>query len=248
MKIKLILTALLILIAITPALAQDQPAKPWMLGIGGSYSDGIYRGIDSEFSLLPLISYRGERFFLQGPKLGYKIFKGDDFSVALIGNYRMQGYDSGDSPYLSGMSDRDSTLEAGATATWDAPFGKLQFGILSDLQDNHGGYEIKLSLSKRYRYGRFSVVPTVAALWQSSDMSDYYYGVTTAQATTDRSAYEAEGALIYRGGVSLNYMLTDNWVISSRISAELYPDEISNSPIVEDDFSTSGLLGLGYRF
>lgn len=248
MKIKLILTALLIFIIATPALAQKQPTKHWMLGVGGNYSDSIYRGVDNEFSLMPLISYRGERFFLQGPRLGYKIFKGDNFSIALIGNYRMQGYDSSDSSYLSGMDDRDSTLEAGATATWDASFGKLQLGILSDLQNNHGGYQIRLSLSKRYRYGKWSVTPSLATLWQSSDMSDYYYGVTATQATVERPAYDAEGALIYRGGVALNYMLTRSLVLTSRISATFYPDEINNSPIVEDEFSTRAFLGLGYRF
>lgn len=247
MKVKLILAAMLILIA-TPVLAQQQPTKPWMLGVGGSYSDSIYRGVDSELSLMPLISYQGERLFLRGPRIGYKVIKAKSFSLTLIGNYRMEGYDSSDSSFLTGLDDRDPTLEVGVEATMNTPFARVSLGFLNDLQDNHDGHEISLSLSKRYRYGKLSVTPSVAALWQSDDMADYYYGVPAAAVTDERPAYEADAALLYRTGIALNYMLGESWILNTRLSATWYPSEANDSPFVDDDVSTQFFLGIGYRF
>lgn len=251
MKTKFIIPLILFILCSTNVMAEGQSAgnnSHWTLGIGAVYSDSPYRGMDNEMSPFPQISYRGERFFLRGTQLGFNLVKDKGVTLSMIGNYRLQGYDSSDSSFLQGMNDRENTLEAGMSAALQTHFGQIKLSILSDLMNEHNGQEIRLSLLKRYRFNKWIFTPSLSARWQSNEMVDYYYGVTQAEATVNRSSYEADSSIIFQFGILANYMMTDNWFLTGRLSTSLLPDEITKSPIVNNDITTNGFMGISYRF
>ena len=64
----------------------------------------------------------------------------------------------------------------------------------------------------------------------------------------NRPAYKVDSAFLVQLGLMTNYRLSEHWSVSGRIALTRLADEISDSPIVEDDFVTSAFVGIGYRF
>jgi outer membrane protein len=232
------------------AATSSAPGKqqPLLLGLGAVFSDNPYRGVNSEFLPLPFLSYEGERFFVRGITAGYHLFKQEDLTISMLGSYRMAGYESGDSAFLQGMADRDGTLEAGLQATLATSLGRFHGTVLSDILDEHNGQEAKLTFSKRLPLQNFSVSPFVSLIWQTGQLTDYYYGVRAAEATLARPAYEVDSSILMQVGLMANYMFDQHWAINGRIAVTRLSDEISDSPIVEDDLVPGAFIGIGYRF
>ncbi len=222
--------------------------QTFTLGLGAAFSSNPYRGADSEIIPLPLLTYERERFFVRGTNVGYHLYKQKDLTLSLLGSYRMAGYDSGDSAFLQGMADRDGTLEAGLQASLETSLGQFRATLLSDVLDEHNGHEAKLTFSKRFPLQNFFVSPSVSVIWQSGQLADYYYGVRATEATIARPAYQVDSSILMQLGLMMNYLFNERWSISGRIAVTRLADEISDSPIVEDDQVTSAFIGVGYRF
>ncbi len=220
----------------------------WTLGLGAAYKTSPYRGVENKTTPFPLLSYQGERVFLRGPQAGYILIKEKGFAVTVLGNYRLQGYESSDSRFLKGMEDRHGTLESGLQASFKNSFGQIRLTWLSDLLNEHSGHEAKMTLSKSFRFKKLMIVPSVDATWQSEQLADYYYGVEQKEARFDRPAYQVDSTLVYSAGLMVNFMMNERWSITSRVSLVKLSDEISDSPIVNEDIATKGFLGVGYRF
>ena len=222
--------------------------QAFTLGLGAVFSSNPYRGADSEFIPLPLLTYEGERFFVRGTNAGYHLLKKPGLTLSLLGNYRMAGYDSSDSAFLQGMADRDGTLEAGLQASLSTPLGRFRATVLSDILDEHNGHEAKLTFSKRLPVQNHFVSPFVSVIWQSGQLVDYYYGVRATEATIARPAYEVDSSILMQLGLMTNYMLNEQWSLSGRIAVTRLADEISDSPIIKDELVTGAFVGIGYRF
>jgi len=194
------------------------------------------------------LAYEGERLFLRGTNAGYHLFKQNNFSLSLLSSYRMAGYDSGDSDFLQGMKDRDGTLDAGLQISLATSLGQFSATLLSDVLDKHNGHEAKLTFTKRFPLQKFFVSPFVSAIWQSSQLVNYYYGVRSTEASMARPAYKVDSSVLVQLGVMANYLFREHWSISGRIAVTRLADKISDSPIVEDDFVTSAFVGVGYQF
>jgi len=217
-------------------------------GLGAFYRSNPYRGADSDIIPFPLLTYEGRNFFLRGTKLGYHLFKKESLILSLLGSYRGDGYESGDSSFLQGMEDRDGTLEAGLQASVATPFGRLSASLLSDVLSEHSGHEVKISLSKRFSLQKLSVIPSASVIWQSSQLTNYYYGVRTIETSMNRPAYKVGSSSLVKLGVMMNYRLVDRWSVTGQFGVIRLADKITDSPIVEDDFVASGFVGCGYQF
>jgi len=249
MKKKLTCSLLLMLLIIFMLSSTGLAKNNLSLGLGTVFSSTPYRGADSKITPFPLISYEGERFFFRGTRLGYHLIKkGRFFAVSLLGSYRGDGYESGDSSFLQGMADRDGTFEAGLEASLGTSLGQFRASLLSDVLDEHNGHEARLTFSKRFPLQKLSVIPSVSLIWQSGQLANYYYGVRMAEATMNRPAYKFDSAVSLQVGLMTNYRFSEHWSVSGRIALGRLADEVRDSPIVEDDFVTSAFVGIGYQF
>jgi outer membrane protein len=218
------------------------------LGLASSVSTNPYRGADRDILVLPLVAYEGERFFVRGTNVGYHLAKQNNLTLSLLSSYRIAGYDSGDSDFLRGMADRDGTLEAGLQVSLPTALGLFSVTLLSDVLDEHNGHEAKLTFSKRFPLQGFVVSPFVSVIWQSSQLANYYYGVRSTEATIARPAYQVDSSVLVQIGLLANYLFREHWSLSGGLAVTRLADEITSSPIVEDDHVTRLFVGVGYRF
>ncbi|WP_460456875.1 MipA/OmpV family protein [Arenimonas alkanexedens] len=241
------LLACALLLAAAPVLAQQEAPPRWTFGVLAADRDAPYVGLDEGLLVVPLVRFEGERAYLRGLRGGWRLRDTGTHEISIFGQARTDGYDAKDSPFLAGMSDREFSLDLGVASTWTvANVGQIEAAVSADALDRSGGYEAALSWNGLFRAGGFTFIPGVSARWQSDDIVDYYYGVRAGEALPGRAAYRGSAAVTPDLSLLVQRPLGPRWSVFARASHAWLPSEISNSPIVDRDSTTSIFLGLGY--
>lgn len=231
--------------------AQDSgpPEGGWTLG-GFVFSSNTPYGFRDNAGA-PLIEYENEHFKLGIPSAEIKLpwISNEQLSfgvtVDLFGSEG--GYKPSDAAILSGMTERESGLWAGARVDWTTEFVELSFKALQDVGGDSKGSSLEAEASKTFFVGdRLVISPKIGAVWLNDNTVDYYYGVRANETTATRAAYQGTSTVNIKVGVNLGYMLTQNQMLMMDLSVTKLGSEIANSPIVVDDTLTS--VGIGYMF
>jgi len=252
---KLIKSLIVILITIelfaVAALAQDENDghhNGLSAGPGVVVSDKPYKGMGAETNVFPFIMYQGQNFYIRGPNFGYTIYDKDKLTADALISWRFDGYDEDDSSDLKGMDDRDMTVELGASISYKDGFGITQFSFLNDILGKHDGQVLRLSYGKLFRIQNITLTPSVGLTWQSENFVDYYYGVRSKESRPSRPAYQPAASLNPFMSFQLTYKINERWNVFSNLECQWLDNEISGSPIVDQRYKTSSILGLIYEF
>jgi outer membrane protein len=123
----------------------------------------------------------------------------------------------------------------------------LQAQYLSDFTGIHEGEEARISLAKHWASGRHHLITSVGVVWQSSEVVNYYYGVTQAEADA-RGAYATDAAVSSIARLDWNYQLTERWDLRLLASYRQLPNEISATPLINDNKVITVFVGGVYHF
>lgn len=225
-------------------------AGQWGIGIGAVGQTSPYRGsTEQPGTVIPAIVYIGEKLQWTGPRIRYALAGSTDWRLALQGDLRLGAYEEQDSPFLAGLGDRDTTLMLGLAWTRELP-GGIDFTVSAsqDLFDRSGGQQAELSLSRGFQWGSWRLSPFVGLSWLSADLADYEFGVPTEAATADRPAYQPASAVNPEAGVTFFYEITQGWQLVGNIGVEQLDDELTDSPIVDEERLVKGFVSLTYTF
>ncbi|PZO08353.1 MAG: hypothetical protein DCF27_08690 [Lysobacteraceae bacterium] len=242
---------ILTLIALTalaaPALAQQPETPRWTVGALVLDRDAPYRDLDDGLLAVPLVRFEGERAYLRGLRGGVRLVSSDTYELAVFGQARLDGYDSTDSPFLIGMSDRRASLDLGLASTWTSQtFGALELSVAADALDRSGGVEVAAGWTGLFRAGDWTFLPGASVKWQDASLVGYYYGVRGSEAIVGRPAYSPGSAVTPELSLLATRPLGERWNVFARAGHAWLPSEITNSPIVDRNGSTSLLVGIGY--
>ncbi len=127
------------------------------------------------------------------------------------------------------------------------PVVDVQLVLLSDFTAVHYGEEARISLGKYWANGRHHVSASVGAIWQSSEIINYYYGVTSAEAD-EQGPYSTDAAWTPLVSVDWNYQLTERWDVRLLANYRQLPDEIAASPLINDNKVITVFIGGVYHF
>lgn len=253
------LSGLLLSFAAVPSVQANEITPPRMdgapliLGAGVVYRDKVYKGYDDDekAQAIPLVLWENDTFFVRATSVGWKLVANETWEVAAIGEFHGDGYDSSDSDFLNGMSDRDQSFNAGAQLTWkmDNGFG-LRGTWVADVSNEHDGYQTRGEGFYVHRAGNWAFRGAASVVYTSDDWVDYYFGVRPGEAIPNvRPQYSGDGEVNYRGSaVALWNPGGSKWQIVGGAIFDAYGDEIDDSPIVDDSTMFTGFLALGYRF
>lgn len=123
----------------------------------------------------------------------------------------------------------------------------LQVQYLSDFTGVHYGEEARVSLASHWVQGRHRLTAALGAVWQSSEVINYYYGLTPAEAD-ERGPYATGSAVSGLLRVDWNYELTSSWDLRLLASYRQLPNEISASPLINDNKVITVFIGGVYHF
>jgi len=222
------------------------------LGIGaGVIGQGSpYAGSDTTvLQPIPAITYNGERLQWLGPNLQYSLAGSGAWRLAASASYRIGAYEEDDSPELAGLGDRDGTLMAGLGLRYEAPMGlNLVLRYEYDVLDKIGGGTASARVSKSYQAGWLRIAPQASINWLSAAVANYDFGVPASAATSTRPAYDTGSAVSYELGFGSFIELSESWRIIMNIGVEFLPDDIADSPIVDEDRVLKGFAAITYVF
>ncbi|HSI60725.1 MAG TPA: MipA/OmpV family protein [Ideonella sp.] len=228
--------------------AATEGGSQWGLGLGAAITRKPYRGIDNDTQALPLILYENRWVSLAGPRLDLKLPSAGPVAFTLRARYAGDGYEADDAPILGGMAERKAGFWVGGTATWRNPIADLSAEWLGDASGKSKGQQFNLTLERGFNAGNFRLTPRVAAKWADRKYVDYYYGVTAAEARSDRAFYEGDATVNLELGLRVAYAFTPKQSAFVDLSGTRLGSAIKDSPLV-DRSSESGLrLGYLYRF
>ncbi len=254
MRAKLTIIGVVLGLAITRVSAGDagqqgerKPAE-WFVGAGAIVVSKPHIGVDAKVYPVPVFGYEGERLYLRGIVGGYRLFKGERWSLGPVLRPRFEGYNADDSAALAGMNDRDPSLDAGAEWSWLADWGLIGVSLVTDVLGKHHGQELELSYTALFSYEGFDFVPSAALRWRSRNLVDYYYGVRAEEAAPGRLPYTGDDTFTPLVRLTVRRKVTEKWSALGAAQYEWLGSEITDSPIIDDDYTVSFMLGLTYTF
>ncbi|MBN1974183.1 MAG: MipA/OmpV family protein [Sedimentisphaerales bacterium] len=258
---RIILLSLAFTMVINPAVSgQENESKPdyqgqsnlFSLGAGMVITQDPYKGIDTKVRGLPFFFYKTQRLTLYGPMLSYLLYKDKEWELDFDGKIRFEGYEEDDSRFLQGMDDRKWTMELGGSLSKTLPIGKITSNAAADILNEHKGFEFGLFYSCDFRnvmrISSLTLSPDIGFSYRSSRLNNYYYGVRASEAVAGRPEYDVGDSVGLKAGIRLNYMYSDRVSVMGIMSFEWLGDEIRRSPIVEEDYLETFILGIMYRF
>ncbi len=239
---------IILLIAVISSLLAEKVT----LGAGAYMQTQPYKNVDALITPSPVIFFDNSLFYVRWTRAGV-YFLGDKqdesaWGFSLTAEPRVNQYKANDSSYLTGMEDKESSIEGGIafSASYDKAY--IEVMALTDVLARHDTWIVKTEIGYEFEVNDFTFYPSALLSYNSSNFMDYYYGVTQNEATTTRNMYSTQNALQYGVQTYVKYPLTENLAAFGNIKAEKLPAEATDSPIVADDYIFSGLVSLIYTF
>ena len=229
-------------------------APPGTAALGGGLRSGQspYLASDSEDErkqdLIPLYLYEGKYLFARGVSGGVHVFRNDVFEVNAYTRFRFQKLDPDSNAFYAGLEERKQSLDAGIELGLKQRWGELKFSWVTDTLGRHNGEEAQFSYRYRLDAGPWSFSPFVAWTWQSDNLTNYYFGISEAEATPDRPAYQPGESEWVSFGINTSWQITDNISAFANVAFVGADTVVVDSPLTEEDAFSSVFVGGIYQF
>jgi outer membrane protein len=222
------------------------------IGLGIGFTPDYTGSNNYRLRFLPVIDIRyGERWRLNGSLLTLAAIKKGNFEVGPLLNLEF-GRDSSLNPVLRGISEIDTTLEAGFFARYQTKSGLLSLDYRHAL-GNELGDSIRLTAGHGiYKNGNFVTIFGTRARWMSDRAMQRNFGITEADAATSEAGLPAFAASSGVSEISANligaYRINERVRVLSLISYGRLLGDAKNSPLVSNDVGSANqfIIGVGF--
>ena len=222
----------------------------WSLGLGMISSPRPYVGAINSVTPLPVIELYYKKLYIQGIQAGYHFIDTKNFALDARARLVFAGLDPADSPFLEGMTERESSIEGGLVFDWKPGNYKLSASAYTDLLGRSDGQQVGLDFSRAWTFNRsqWGLTPSIGLVWQSSNFVDYYFGVTPEEARPDRPAFRGHSVVNFRSSLLAFFFVTMRVQLVGVLQVQRLDNGIFDSPIVDQRRGVSGFFGITYRF
>ncbi|MBC2855724.1 MAG: MipA/OmpV family protein [Cetobacterium sp.] len=224
------------------------------VGIGVGVSNSLYKGVDDKGYPIPLLDIDYGNFYVKGLDIGYDLFQNDVLAFSIFMNpltgFKVKGSDL-ETGYKD-IDDRELQAMFGVHMGIDTKFENIKATI--SVSGGEHGSRGQLALFKPYSpTDNFILIPSAHINYYSADYTDYYFGVDSKETfkyrpsnVKLRNSYSPDAG--YSLGLNLTgeYRLRDDIALMAFLGIEKFSDEISDSPLVENDVIY--LMGVGAKY
>lgn len=252
---------------------QEQSDWSWQISLGLSAWDekSLLKGSpgNSELPVLPTlqidVSYKD--FFVETPSRrltslssyalwGYHLYQDEQWQLDIInGSYMPMLDESGYSQHgadvieeLRGIRDRDSDGSLGLRLQRFDDQQHYSIEIVRDFSNAYNDFLLQAYYNYVIQARNWDIQLTLGLNLYSSDLVDYYFGIRPWEATPTRPVYEGKAAYRLHMGVSSLYPLNESWLLELGFGVSHYSSGVSDSPIVESNLESLGMVNVRYVF
>lgn len=253
MRLSTLVLATAALLAASAAHAQEDASehRGWSAGIGAAWSPSAYRSYKNRAWPVPTFAYEGERFFVRGPGLGYRLLDGQGFDLNAVVSLHTQRYRAKDARQaaMRQLDDRDLSGVAGLDARWMGQWGLVGASLKKEFTGHGGGVVGDLNYSYPIPTGRITWIPTVGVEYASADMNDYYYGVDAREsARSGLAQYRPGSSVAPYLSIAARMQINERWTATVGVRSLRLADEVKDSPMVGRSVANGYLASVNYRF
>lgn len=222
------------------------------LGIGLRAERGLYRDVDAEYQPVPFISYENGPLEIRaydGIDAILRLYGTEEYAVAVFGSLSLNpDYDPDDSDYLEGMDELDTLYGVGLALEGAVAGVEVGLDILQEVGDEHDGQEVEMALGYTWMMMGCEWRPELSVTWMSEKLVDYLYGVSPGEARTNRPAYSPGASYAMGVGLMIQRPLMGELTLVGIAEIATFGSEVTDSPLVDEDYEFEGVLGLMYTF
>jgi outer membrane protein len=222
------------------------------LGIGLRGEQSIYRDTDAEYQLVPFLRYENGPFELRawdGIEALLRVWGTEAYAIGLLGTVDFKdGYDPDDSDFMDGMDELDTLYSIGLELNAAVAGADVSLSFLQEVSSEHDGQEVELAVQYPWTMLGLDWRPELSVTWMSEKMVDYFYGVTTREARANRPAYDPGSSYEFGAELMIQRSLVGGLSLVGIGEVTAFGSEITDSPLVEEDYEIEGVLGVMYSF
>lgn len=246
-KFKLLALGVLLATSVTAVHAEG----PWSIGAGALVSPNPYKGDQNRVYPAPLLGYEGENFYLRGFNAGYYLWNDRVDKLSVTAYYSPLHFRPKDSNYdsMRALDHRHSTVMAGMSWVHNTDYGFLRTVLTGDILDNSNGITWDTAWLYRYSADRLTMMPGVGIVWDSKNQNDYYYGVSHKESRrSGLDAYDAGNSWSPYVELFVNYKLNADWNLFGMGRYMRLSKDVTDSPMVDSNWTGALLAGVNYSF
>ena len=228
--------------------AATDAGSGWIFGAGVAVTDPGYVGYSRQITPLPLVFYHHGRFFFAGVSAGYLLSNGEHYRFSLGLQPMLNRLSASDSPRLAGIRSRQWSIAGGANLETSGDWGRLDTGVFHDLLGRNDGAGANLGYRLPFRLGSWTLTPGIGLRWEDAKLTDYYYGVSPAEARLpQRPAYSPGSATNPYISLALSTRISEHWQFHGDFIYLRFAGAIHDSPIVDRSGSPTIFIGFVYN-
>ena len=219
-----------------PTFVEPTPQLRWSLGLGVISSPRPYIGVDNKITPIPLIELTYKKWYVQGIQAGYHFIDNRKFTLRRPDRFcfrrpRSRGLTGTGRHEQKGLLGRRRVrlrLE-----TRQVPSEHLHLHRHPRCIEWSAGGD-GLFAMWMFNRGQSGIVPSVGVVWQSSNMVDYYVGVTPEEARPGRPVFIGHSAINFRTSLLGFFYFSPRIRLTGLLRVQRLDNEISESPIVDE--------------
>lgn len=249
----------------------------WQLSLSigaGTLTNPLNGGDNIPLVIIPKIHYYGENFFIENNVIGYSFYQSDDLIISAVSQLnREKAFFTDWQPshlFISSFSEstviapedekvskndirkRKWAVDAGLQINWFiSQSTEIKAQLFHDINNVYNGLNGQLAFNHSISLPSFtqSKVRLAAGInWQSSDLSNYYYGISHQDQVDLANLYQASTGINPFISINYRYQLSKDWQLSLFAKHEWLGEHIADSPLIEDQHITSAFIGAVYAF
>jgi outer membrane protein len=250
-------------------------ANSWQISIAvglGVRTNPLVDGDDLPLLLLPDVAWYGDASYFDNGEFGYQWIDADThafetfvhmdeersfFSFWSPSNIflstdalAVEVSDSGSALEVSidQVASRKWALNAGFRMHYRQKHGEWSLSLEKDISTVHKGEKLHLSYQHQWQWQEWRMALKIAAIWKSTKLSNYYYGISARDNVSSQFFYQAKAGWQPKLSLHLQRPLNRNWLWLLNASYQQLHAGITNSPLVLEKDIQSVFSGFAYRF
>ncbi|MDO6543950.1 MipA/OmpV family protein [Photobacterium sanguinicancri] len=196
------------------------------------YSQGASADVDdsSVMSFVPMMFYRGDKFYINGTETGYQLYQKEEFSANAV--LRMHFIDI-PAAYQNSIGGDTGMGGIQLRYQWD----KSVYSFAEVVTDPSAHFQANVEVGAKYEVGDWYFHPSATLINKTSDYNTHYYAFN--------QTHIGGGSDIKVGG-KLRYHVASNLYLLGGAYATYYDRNVRHSETIDDNWHTEFYAGFGF--
>lgn len=209
-------------------------------GAGMVWIRSPYKGHDDYYIPFPSLQIESKYFFIKELKLGFYLYRDDmgehELTLGITPGFTMFNPDKTNNYQLSLLDRRKMAADVYLQYIRTYKYGTVGAKIFADVLGNADGFGADVFYKLPIFINQFTITPGAGLQFLSGDRTDYYYGISRAEANRSGLAYyNADFSVSPFVSLEASLLTENGWNIFANVQYTFLSNEITDSPMIGDE-------------